>query len=334
MARESLLEQAKESAAQTDDDDDGGNDGGNYESYPVVTQSPTTVITGTVEDIWFTGDIDAEEQSGDFGVRLSNPRVEEGDGEIIDGRDNDAGTDYKVFDPNQRDTQYSTVEIDGEEHTVGVESPNSSTYKGDFVDEFEEDMIDLYVGGGASNERLGRVLDVNGERSAHAFDGEYSGGLIEFEPGSGEGEGGVNTRVARPPVLRDDVEGEEITVLLAMREQVEEDYEGGGYWILINKDGEELTTQDGGVPEEYVNFEWHDQPQGGFFNGGSTEESDSGWDDDAEEVIEETVDYIESEGGDVGVFDDLEGHVEQNLDDAEEGEIQAVAGEIRASIEG
>lgn len=360
MAKESLLERTKESVQNddTDENNGGGGDGEtDYEEFAIAKVNPTTVITGEIEALWYTGDVSDTQQDrnsgdGDFGVRLRNPSVpddsiarstDKDDSETGLSKDADDGQylDYKVFDSSDEGTDL--VERDGV--FFGVETPNSSSFDSEVVDEFDEDVIDVYVGGTTASQRLGELLDVSGANSAHGYEGGYSGGLIEYPEGYGSGDTDMSPRVARNPILRDDLEGQEVEILLARRELVDEDYEGQGYWLEIYVDDEQVEPVVGDVPEDtYVNVEWHDidfDDGDGGAGGAASDESTGAYgefDEDAQELIEETVTRVNDPEEDITAeaFDGtagIERHVEANLGDVDEGRKQAIAGAIQDEID-
>jgi hypothetical protein len=137
------------------------------------------------------------------------------------------GVDYKVADMSDRDTSEDTVEVPstGEEVTTGF-SLGSRSFESEQADEFDADTIMVWYGG-MSGQFIGRGLDFNGMPFArYTDDGYLVKGLLQA-PIGWRGDADVEQfdsvpstnrkelatdlgrppRTARPPVLRDDLEG-------------------------------------------------------------------------------------------------------------------------------
>lgn len=163
-------------------------------------------------------------------VQAAQERLDE-HGVDYEGEDYDdlevEGTDYKVADPeNDRDAEVDTMEFDGEERVTGVDV-GSGTFKSEEVEEFDSDRIMVWYGG-ISGQRAGRILDFNGLPFArYTDDGYLIKGLMQAPLGWRNTNGSMSDkeqfgvtktrddlkkaetypRVARPPVVRDDIEG-------------------------------------------------------------------------------------------------------------------------------
>lgn len=339
MAKESYLDKARKATETQDEDDESeGDSTDDYETFETVKVTPTTVTSGIVEDIWFAGDITAEEQSGDFGIRLRDPQVESGT--IIKSSEDGSSSAYKVIDEENPDTEVH--------EDLGVETQNSSLYKGEMVDEFEEDALDFYFGGGTANEYLARFLDVNGEPGAGVRDdGSRTNGLMEYPEGHNDPEQDTpSPRVARVPQVRSDIEGDRIEIIHARADDIDEDYEvpddsnGVAYRVVVlGEDGEPLDMRraEDEVPDDvFQNLAWSDGPVEDASNvttAVATGEDASEFTDQQQKVITDTVAYLEENSLTIDAFEDgLDGHIEDNLDDVSEGDKQAIAGEIRSRL--
>lgn len=133
-----------------------------------------------------------------------------------------SGTDFKVADPD--DQAASVQEVSGQ--TLGIDV-GGGVYESEQVDSFDTDRIMVWYGGMAG-QFVGRALDFNGRPSArYKDDGYLVKGLYQHPIGWFERDAenfdsvpttsrkklatdlGRPPRVARPPVLRDDVSDSE-----------------------------------------------------------------------------------------------------------------------------
>ena len=134
------------------------------------------------------------------------------------------GVDYKVSDRTDKDTKVTSVTIEGEEHVTGM-SLDGNAFEGSEVDEFTTDRIMVWYGG-MSGQFTARALDFNGMPFARYADGYLVKGLLQV-PIGWRGQADVEQydnvpstdrsklstdlgrppRIARPPVLRDDLDG-------------------------------------------------------------------------------------------------------------------------------
>lgn len=152
------------------------------------------------------------------------------------------GVDYKVSDRTDKDTKVTSVTIEGEEHVTGM-SLDGNAFEGSEVDEFDSDRIMVWYGG-MSGQFVSRALDFNGMPFARYTDEGYLvKGLFQV-PIGWRGEADVEQydevpttdrkklstdlgrppRVARPPVLRDDL-GESRTFVAIGRYMGGDQYE-------------------------------------------------------------------------------------------------------------
>lgn len=196
------------------------------EEYAWVNQTPTTGITGTPVELIYAGRIDSNEaQNGtSFGVVLTDVSVREGDlfrnadkpeGDltIIEGDDGEKhATDYRVVDLD--DEQTTTVNAGDQ---TFVTDRSGASYEP--VDSIEEDKVIVWYNG-MSGQILGRAFDFNGRPFAeYKDDGYLMKGLLQVPEGWRTNrraclDAGRKPRIARAPVLRDDVRGETVTITI------------------------------------------------------------------------------------------------------------------------
>lgn len=173
-------------------------------------------------------------------IEEARERVAEVLGDVEDWSDVDydenraKGTDFKVANEDDRDSE---VSYDQNGDTKGIDV-GGGTFEADFVDEFGADRVMVWYGGMAG-QFVGRGLDFNGMAFARYTDPDdgdlpylvkglfqvplgwrgdadieqYGGDAVETTDRSklakSEDNGGLGRppRVARPPVLRDDIDG-------------------------------------------------------------------------------------------------------------------------------
>ena len=160
----------------------------------------------------------------DEAIEDAQARLDEADVDY-EGEEYDAlkvsGTDYKVADPT--DQEASVQEVSGQ--TLGIDV-GGGVYEAEQVEEFDSDRIMVWYGG-MSGQFVGRGLDFNGMPFArYTDDGYLVKGLFQVAIGwRGDADVeeydnvpttdrselatdlGRKPRVARPPVLRDDIDG-------------------------------------------------------------------------------------------------------------------------------
>lgn len=229
--------------------DDTSDDDTDYEQLPAVRMSPTAAIAGRITDVFYTGDVTDEQPRGDFGFTIEDSVA---DGTIFananrgvsdtglarDADESDAPntTDYGVLS-----SDYKVVDEDDEGtdvfEGVGVETPSAGTMQGDEVEAFDEDKVNVFLSGVAGRE-VARRLDVNGDISAfRTKDGENTQGFVEFPDNWGtddyDWDNDPKPRVARYPVLRDSLKGEEIVIAITRRKLVVDSYDGGMYQSAV-----------------------------------------------------------------------------------------------------
>lgn len=251
------------------------------EEHPWVTLSPTTLIRGDIERIIYTGAIwddngPVAQPDGDWGFILSNPEVEVGtvyasterDGGLARETGDGSPIDYKVVDQEDHAFEES---YDADGNLKGVTAGSGNEFPATEADTFEEDKI-LVFQGGVAGDAMAKRLDVNGRPNAYIdSDGANTRGLIEFPTQAADEDD--RPRVARYPILREDLEGEAIGLYLARRSEVEADYDGRSYWgevlhypsddsegefVEAQKDRAAVVTNDGDAFDS--SLVWHDEP--------------------------------------------------------------------------
>jgi len=177
----------------------------------LADDSNTTYVRGT--------------EATDDNIEAAQARLDEAGVEYEDGEYDDlkvSGTDYKIADVS--DSRTEKQEIDG--NVLGIDV-GGGTFPAEEVDDFDTDTIMVWYGGMAG-QFAGRALDANGQPFARFTDegGYLVKGLLQAPVGwRGEADieqyGDVETtdrsklatdlnrapRVARPPILRDDIDG-------------------------------------------------------------------------------------------------------------------------------
>lgn len=238
---------------------------------------PTTAVTGTfpegegnpVKRFWDMENENGRKDQGYLGLLFDNPGVERDED---DGTENtiilhnpEDSTEYRIFNPDDKSTE---VEEDGDTARVFYNTGQGERiYRGDVVDEIDADRAIIVVDGTAAKS-VARRIDVNGAQDAEmGADGRPNGGLIEYPPDDVDAE--VRSRYARNnPELREDLLGEEVTVMVAHRTEVDDSYaelveEGERnemkYFMVFDSDGPvEPTT---GEPIEYTWLDWRYDPE-------------------------------------------------------------------------
>lgn len=228
-------------ATQTDDSaaDSGSTDSDDERpEYPWVSLSPEVSLGfDSIERLIYTGDPSDTQNGNDYGVVLRGAEVL--DGTIYVNRHTDDGvlarnsdtataqeqsTDYVVANPDA-DDRTSEDTLDGT--VIGVSdgardfdsSPTDETSFDALMADSEADAIIVWFGG-LSGQFIARDLDFNGRPSAkYTDDGYLVKGLYQYPQGwwdaspSAKGEmvkNGLAPRVARFPVLRDDLADDDV----------------------------------------------------------------------------------------------------------------------------
>ncbi|AGM11432.1 hypothetical protein M199_gp234 [Halogranum tailed virus 1] len=235
---------------------------------------PTTILTGTFPEdegnpiIRFP---DAQHNEGRLdqgylGLVLDDPGV------VADAEEGTEGTvivdvadsnEVRVFNADDKGTDV----LDG----VGVEY-GDRLYKGEVVDSFDADRIIAVVSGTASTS-VAKKLDVNGAENAGMDEetGQVNGGLIEYPNGA---DADVSSRYARNPELREELYGTEVGVMVARREELDEEYaemveneeRRAMKWFSVFADlgdGFEPLSPTEGTPVGYSYLEWNFDPSVG-----------------------------------------------------------------------
>lgn len=189
------------------------------------------------EGDWVNGVEVEQDEIDDAVVRIDAGLGEddEFDSENAEYRDYRLPVDYKVVDEDDREAEVQSAEFQGETVVTGVDVGGGS-FNSERVDEFVHDEIMVWYGG-ISGQFILRALDFNGRPSArfkedgylvkglfqHPLgwfdrDTENYGDLVETTDRSNlarsadRGGLGRPPRVARPPVLRSDIEDEEVFI--------------------------------------------------------------------------------------------------------------------------
>jgi len=225
-------------------DETATNDEQEQEPDAWASQSPTTAISGTFEDLFFGGTLDAQRQEtgSNFGIILGDARVDHGgfyrndekpEGETtatIVGEGDSRSSDYRIADEDDS----STTLVSG---TLVTDENSANQYSE--VSESDEDEILLWENG-LAGQFVGQALDRHGlpwaRWKAAPFDhGEAASGylvkgLIHI-PTATDSEGnrwtegqdcsrgeivqsGFPPRVIRPAYPRPDLQGERITIVV------------------------------------------------------------------------------------------------------------------------
>lgn len=187
------------------------------QTRPWASMTPESRIEGTPRELIYSGDLNEEQNDTSFGLVLENPSVVRGtlfrntekpsDGTTDDAvEDQPRPTDYRIADPDDRDTTIVKGSL-----TTGENGPN--VY--DEADGFDEEEILIWFNG-MSGQRISRVLDFNGRPFARWTDSGYLiKGLYQAANGwrdansdqrSNMAQNGQAPRVVRFPVLRNSVD--------------------------------------------------------------------------------------------------------------------------------
>lgn len=243
-----------------------GGSADDYEPYDVsgdewVRHHPTTAITGNAEALrLFT----PRENPPYMGLVLSDPEIVTDDPEtensVIIQRGEGGGDTYKVVNTDDEATRL--MEDDGTDVAIF----DGNDFEGEVVDDFDlDDDQNLVVKyGGSSMRQVIKRLDANGGEEAGVVrddDGNIvlsdngnpmqNKGLIEYHPDNGEDH--FEYRFARDPVLREDLEGERVGVMLQRKKDVREDYDGRAYFTTVfreTEDGDHEAVQQVSNPDE------------------------------------------------------------------------------------
>lgn len=187
-----------------------------------ASQTPVTRIEAEVTDVIFAGGLGDTQTGSSFGVVLQSPEVVTGELFVNQVKPEDGLTAEGVPEGHSRPTDYRIVDTDDRGTTVangalvtGEEGPN--TY--DEGEAIAEDEIIVWYNG-LSGERIARVLDFNGRPFARwTDDGYLIKGLFQVAEGWRGGNSeqrkalkndGRAPRVARLPILREDVKGQRL----------------------------------------------------------------------------------------------------------------------------
>jgi hypothetical protein len=203
-----------------------------FASIPFVKFYPTTLVSGTFPTdegnpiIRFpdAGNNDGRRDQGYLGLVMEDMTI------------STAGAQETGFDM----TDATFVETDDDDSTEYravnfADDATSSKYDGDAVniagDQYGVEDTTTTIDGRAilvvdrsAAVSVARKLDVNGATFAGMDEetGDVNGGLIEYVPD--DVDVGINRRYARNPELRDEFYGEELSLLVTRRSEVDDDY--------------------------------------------------------------------------------------------------------------
>jgi len=244
---------------------------------------PTTILTGTFPEDEGNPIIRFPDQQhnegrldqGYLGLVLDEP------GTIADAEEGTEGTVIlDVVDSNEirvfnEDDSGTTVGRGNGMEAEDLVKYGDRTYEGDVVDDFGEDRIIAIVSGTASTS-VAKKLDVNGAENAGMDEetGQVNGGLIEYPNGE---DAEVSRRYARNPELRAELYGAEVGVMVARREELDEEYaemveneeRRAMKWFSVfadTGDGFESLETVEGEPVGYSYLEWNFDPSVGGDN--------------------------------------------------------------------
>lgn len=204
---------------------------------PWAQQTPKTRVTGTITGVFYAGQLDEGTAQNDtsFGIVLEDAEVVEGTLYVNEEKPSDGTTADGVGDNQPRPTDYRIVDEDDRDTTIAngafvTDENGPNTYEE--ADGFGEDAVIVWYNG-LSGQRIGRVLDFNGQPFAKWTDDPQDPYLVKglLQPAaewpdansdrrSEMAQNGLAPRIARAPVFRErvdviyDDEGsiEEITV--------------------------------------------------------------------------------------------------------------------------
>lgn len=196
---------------------------------PFVKFYPTTALTGTFPEdegnpiIRFRDEENnGHGHQGYLGLVVDNLRVDTEDNSDEDGFDMSQATIVETDDDDY--TEYRTVNY-GDENTVEKFDGDAVSIDGDqYGIEDTHDSLDervILVVDRTAAVSVAKKLDVNGATPAGMDEdtGQPNTGLIEYAPNDEETE--VGWRYARRPELREELYGEDVTLLVSRREEID-----------------------------------------------------------------------------------------------------------------
>jgi len=278
--RQNVEEEVKESASNDDEQETLEQIDVDFGATPFVKFYPTTAISGTFPEdagnpiIRFpdASNNDGRRDQGYLGLVLEDLSINTA-GEEETGFDMTDATFVATGDDDS--TEYRAVNFT-DEHTseiFGGDGVNISGDKYEIADrETEVDGRTILVVDRTAAQSVARKLDVNGAEFAGMDEetGQVNGGLVEYAPDDADTD--VNSRYARNPELREELYGEEVTVLVTRRSEVDEDYAErvadtndetrDMMWYSVFADGEALEPVEG-EPVGYSYLEWRFDPSAG-----------------------------------------------------------------------
>lgn len=201
---------------------------------------PTTAVAGTAVALRTFNPQDGTPYGG---LVLENPYIVADDGATentyVFKNTSDKGDDFKIVNADDEATR---IMEDGDDDIVLFDG---NEFTGQQVDEFglgDGQYLVLKVTGSTMMQVM-RRLDVNGKEAAGVRRDEdgnivlskngfpmQNGGLVEYNDWSDEYE----ARIARAPILREDVEGREVVILVQRKADVYDDYDGRAYFTTVS----------------------------------------------------------------------------------------------------
>jgi hypothetical protein len=280
--RDSVTEEVKASAEDNNEEETLEQIDVDFSSTPFVKFYPTTAISGTLVQgegnpiIRFPNASynDGRRDQGYLGLVMEDLTINTG-GEEETGFDMTEASFIATGDDDS--TEYRAVNFNDEQTTevFGGEGVDISGDKYEIDERTTEiDGRSVLVVDRTAAVSVARKLDVNGATFADMSEetGQPNGGLIEYAPEDADTD--VNRRYARNPELREELYGEEITILGTRRSEVDEDYAErveapqeeddtrDMVWYTVFHDGEALEPVEG-EPVGYSYLEWNFDPTAG-----------------------------------------------------------------------
>jgi len=190
--------------ASTDDDSEIAEE---VQNAPRVNVRPEAMITfEEIVEVGFTGDVTDRQNlrgeptngyGGSIALTVRNPSV--GGGNLWKSTDEGQSADYKLY--GSETSSKWTEEVNGEEVTLGV-SYGDKNFNADYVEDFEEEYVTVYLNG-ALGQYIVTRLDGAGGFVVDDNDYDEPFGLFEHPPDESDAESAIR----RDPLLRADMDG-------------------------------------------------------------------------------------------------------------------------------
>lgn len=301
------------------------------QNAPSVNIRPESAISyDEIVSFGFTGEVNDEQNlkgkptsgyGGSIVVTVRNPSVS--GGQLWKSTDETQSADYRLVGPET--TSLDTREIDGEEHTLGIEYGKYS-FDAEQIEEFDVEYVTLYFNGGLG-EYIARRLDAGGGFSYadDTVDADFDEPvpLMEYPSDDSDLEGAVR----RQPILRGDhtnggaimfeVNGNDAFLGTVFME------DDDGEYIDLDTDIIDSMDHDGylDTSDVYIgNFAWEDHGESEDESRSATEksevssESSATSDDTVDDTDELTMDF--DDGSDDVVYADLDENWQTFIDNA------------------